>query len=234
MQQKKIYILHGWALGPGNEKKWDSFRSLLKKNGYESIFLQIPGLDTPLNEPWNLDTYVAWLHEIITATETESIILLGHSFGGQIAARFSANYPDLVSQLVLLDSAGIRDVSLFARVHRAVFLMLAKIGKRITTHPQIKKILYSLAGNHDYRLAHGHTKTTMRSVIAESIADDLPLITAPTCIIWGENDTMTPLWMGQTIHAAVPQSQLVRIPHARHSPQFTHPEETVAAIVDAM
>ncbi len=230
-----VYILHGWAVRSGNlnEEVWQPFIEKLKKNHDELsvIFLKIPGLSAPLNEVWDLDDFVAWVgKEIKKSTESGKVLLLGHSFGGQIAARFTAQNPQLVSKLVLLDSAGIRDMAFKQVVKRAVFLFLAKIGKILFQATILRDLLYKLAREGDYKNAPPLLRRTMSKVLDDEILEDLPKIQCPTKIVWGAEDRVTPFKHAQKMLDLIPNSQLSVVEGARHSPQFTHPAETANVI----
>lgn len=224
MSETKVYILHGWSVDSENKKKWQTFISELATYNIQGIFLGIPGLSSPLNEVWNLDNFISWL-----ATElpdNEQVILLGHSFGGQIAARFAARYPDRVKKLILVDSSGIRDHSFMPTMKRSLFLVAAKIGKVLFPFPAFKKILYTLAREKDYTNAPPLLKRTMSSVLDDEVVADLPSITCETLLLWGKQDTVTPLKLGYIFKEKIKNNTLIIIPAARHSPQFTHAGET--------
>lgn len=226
--QTRIWVLHGWALGPGNEQKWQPFFAELKAVGISATFLPLPGLDTDLNEVWTLDEYVNWL---ATQLPDEPVILLGHSFGGQLAIRFAALYPERVNQLLLLAPAGIIDRSLKAQVKRAVFKGLATVGKVLTSAPLARMILYKLVREQDYFQASPILRKTMQHVISTEIVVDLPKLSMPVLLIWGEHDTATPYRHHQQYLLTVPRLSFQPMSTARHSPQFTHPAETAASVV---
>ncbi len=225
-----ILILHGWAVDPDNEAKWQVFRESLKRAGYASQFLALPGLTSPLTTPWGLAEYVAWLKN--QPVFKQPVVLLGHSFGGQLACRFAAQYPDSVSALILIDSAGIRDDALVARTKRLIFWIAAKIGKSFTRSSMLRTLLYRVAREHDYYTASPVLRATMARVLDDEVKADLPHIKVPTCVIWGENDTVTPLRLAYRFLKGIAKSKLQIVTGARHSPQFTHPTVTVSFIVE--
>lgn len=225
----ELYILHGWAVDPENEAKWERVRKLLHDKKIPTRFLPIPGLTVPLSEnsrAWTLTSYTNWLAEILP---DKPVILLGHSFGGQLAVRFTTKYPDRVTALILVASSGIRDRSLLAHMKRIVFYGLAKIGAVFAYIPGATGIFYKLVREQDYYKAPPIMKKTMTNVIGEEIIEDLPQIAVPTLVIWGEKDTITPL-RNVAFFKTIPTMELRTIAEARHSPQFTHPD-TVADIV---
>lgn len=225
--KKKIYILHGWAY---STEKWGPFLELLKKEGIETVVLNIPGLTAPLKEVWDLDSYIEWLHEIV-AKEKGPVVLLGHSNGGRISLAFAAKYPGKVSQLFLIDSAGIYHNELPIRMKRYVFGKLAKFGKILTQSKRMKVLLYKFAREHDYEKADPIVKETMRNLIRADLRGRLGSISIPSTIIWGQNDKVTPVEDGNVLRDGLKDSSLHIIHGARHSPMFTHTEEVAKIVV---
>lgn len=231
--KETMYILHGWAQRSGgqNKKLWQPFIDLIEEDGREVEFLKIPGLSAPLNEVWDLDNFVSWLDEEITKkSRNNKVVILGHSFGGQIAIRFTAQNPDKVSQLILIDSAGIRDKAPKAVIKRTVFLLMAKVGKLIFRATIFRNLLYKLARERDYQNAPPLLRRTMSKILDDEVLHDLPKITCQTQIIWGEHDKSTPVKHAYQMHEAIENSTLNFVSDARHSPQFTHPSETASIV----
>lgn len=225
---KKAIILHGWTK---NLDKWNEFLKELDKNGMKYNFLKIPGLTESLEKVWSLNDYIEWLKNIVKK-EKGKVVLVGHSNGGRIALAFANRYPEKVEKLVLIDSAGIYHNELLLRIKRIVFNTIAKVGKRITSSKTIKNLLYSLARESDYKDLNDNVKQTMVNLISSDLKPLLPKIKAPTLIIWGKEDRVTPLSDGKLMHKLIKDSKLKIIEHTRHSPQFTHPAEVADAIAD--
>lgn len=223
-----IVVLHGWTISPEVTRKWQPFLALLQKAGLAVHFWPLPGLTVDATESFTLDRYVSWLD-----TQTQKLppfILLGHSFGGQLAIRFAARNPERVQKLILVDSSGIIDRALPKVVKRAVFRSVAAVGKQLFPSETLKKLLYRFAREKDYVQANPYQQATMRSILADEIVTDLPRVTAPTLVVWGEHDTTTPVKHALQIANGIPDAQLTLISGARHSPVYTHPEEVMKAV----
>src|SRR5579859_2757809 len=186
-----VIILHGWAIDQQSHEKWEPLLTALAAAGVEAKLLDIPGLSAPLDEVWGLNNYVKWLD--IQLKKYQKVILIGHSFGGQLAIRYAAIHPQKVQKLVLIDSAGLRSHALPAVAKRNVFLFGAKVGKIFLRGNFFRRFLYKLAREHDYEQASPILRQTLTRVLADEVQHDLPKVTAPTLIIWGERDTITPL-----------------------------------------
>ncbi|MDO8618706.1 MAG: alpha/beta hydrolase [Candidatus Daviesbacteria bacterium] len=226
----KIIVLHGWsysAKGVDPLEKWNNFVQELGLKGYQPTLLKIPGLTKNLKEVWTLEKYVDWLN---TEVKNEKVILLGHSNGGRISLAFTQKYPEKVSKLILIDSAGIYHNELPIRIKRFIFKNLAKFGKRISKSEKLKLLLYKLAREGDYKNATYKQRQTMINLINTDLTSLMSSIKTPTIIIWGEEDKVTPLSDGKNMGKLIKNSKLYVIKSAKHSPQFTHTKEVVNII----
>ncbi len=220
------FILHGWSQ---DTSKWQPLIHRLKSQGVNPTLLHIPGLTAPLSKVWHLDDYCSWFSQRIKSHRHINVI--AHSFGGRIAIRFDVKNPNLIQKLVLIDSAGIRATSIPAVIKRVSFRAVAKIGKKITRSSQARKLLYHLAGEHDYEKADQILSQTMHNIIQEDQRTDLAYVKAHTLIIWGSQDRITPLSDGRLIHKSIIGSSLQIMNDARHSPQFSHPDLVAQHII---
>ncbi|HVZ12507.1 MAG TPA: alpha/beta hydrolase [Patescibacteria group bacterium] len=216
----KVYILHGWSY---STEKWKPFLDLLDKNKTDYEMLKIPGLTAPLDTVWEINDYVEWL-----TSETKSekkIILLAHSNGARIASAFASKYPAKVEKIIFIGAAGILRKDLATTFRKNFFKILAKSGKKFTQAPILRKLVYRLAGEHDYEKANPIVKMTMLNLISIDCGQFYEKIQSPTLIIWGKQDKLTPLSGGIKINKLISGSKLFVIDNAKHSPQFTNTKE---------
>lgn len=221
----KIFILHGWTY---SLEKWAPFVKELKSKGFEINLLKIPGLTANIDRPWTIENYVGWLYEKLE--KEKDIVLIGHSNGGRIAMAFSMKYPNKVARLILIDSAGIYHDELYIKLKRKVFGIIARTGGKISKTKIGKNLLYFLAGEKDYREASENMKKTIINLLAFDKNLKAEAISAPTIIIWGKKDDITPVSDAKVLNKKIINSKLYIINNARHSPQFSHPEK-VAEII---
>lgn len=225
----KIFVLHGWTY---SKDKWDPFLNILKSKGLNPHLLSVPGLTDKIDKPWNIDDYANWL--LKQTKDGEKIILIGHSNGGRIALNFAVKYPNKVSSLILIDSAGVYRNDFFIKIKRIGFLILAKIGKKLFPFASARKLLYFIAREKDYNSANPIMKKTMINLLESDKSLNLNKISVPTIIIWGKNDKITPLSDGKLLNQLIAESRLSIIAGARHSPQFTHPEKVANIIFEQL
>lgn len=201
---------------------------MLRDRGFDVEFLNIPGLTDTMElipaSGWTLDDYVEWLGKKTEAYP--KVILIGHSNGGRISMAFAARYQEKVERLVLEDSAGIP-----ARGRRALkrdlFRVIAKLGGLVSKSQFLRKLLHKIARENDYQNATPEMRKTMVNLGSVDFTPIFEKIKAPTLVIWGENDTTTPLSAGMEIHKQIVGSRMTIVKGARHSPHITHTSEFV-------
>jgi pimeloyl-ACP methyl ester carboxylesterase len=224
-----IYLIHGWTMREQSLELWQPLIGLLQQGGLQVRFLRVPGLLAPLNEVWTLQDYVNWLG---TEIKEEKIILLGHSFGGQIAIRFAAQHPNRIKKLILLDNSGIRDRRILKRLKRITFFILAKLGKPLAKIDPLRRLFYKSIREVDYLEAPPLLRKTMVNVLQEEILKDLGNIQSPTLIVWGKQDKSVPVQHAYLEAEHIKNSDLAIIEDGRHSPQFTHAQQVVDLILE--
>ena len=204
---KVILFLHGWK---DNLKTFDDLLPFLSSK-YRIIRIDLPGFGKSgkPSESWVLDDYVKFINEFIFKLNLKVDTFVGHSLGGRI----------------LIASAGIAK----RKTLKNYFLMfISKIGKFITYIPpfyffkkQIRKTLYSFIGS-DYFNA-GSMKEIFLNIIREDLTHFLENIKIPTLLIWGEDDTETPLTDGNRFHKLIKNSVLKVFKNSGH---FVHKEKS--------
>ncbi|MDR0462816.1 MAG: alpha/beta fold hydrolase [Pseudomonadales bacterium] len=225
-KKEKIFIVPGWSY---SLDKWQMASGGLENLGYEVEILPVPGLTgEKLSESWDLDDYVVWLGEKLK--EQKNVIVIGHSNGGRILLRYIAKNPEKIKQLILIDSAGLIDNRWHKKMKRRAGKKLAMLGKKIANNEHGRKLLYKILRESDYENANPVMKKTMANLIRKDLSSELKKVKVPTLLIWGKNDQQTPLFQGRQMKSAIKNSRLEIIEEARHSPQFTHPEQVVTLI----
>ena len=228
-----VLILHGWGW-PISSPQWARVKELLETAGYEVFLPDLPGFgQTPSpKEPWAIDDYVEWVKNFCEKNNLSQIFLLGHSFGGSVAVKFSIQYPEKIRKLILVDSAGIRRKRLKKEIQKKVAHFLNRFSF-LPFYSFIRKIAYRTLFRHsDYLLTEGVMKETYLKVLEEDMSDIFSQISVPTALIWGEKDGITPLAHAYFMKEKIPGAQLHIIPNVKHNPHREAPEILVEKIVE--
>jgi len=227
---KKALIIHGWTY---SLEKYKKISKLLNSKGLKNEILRVPGLTEKIDRTWSIDDYIDWLKNKIDK-EKGKVVLIGHSNGGRIAAAYASHFPQKLSHLILIDSAGILHNELHAKLRLLFFSALAKFGKKISSSQILRNLLYKVTGESDYNNTTSEMKKTMTNLIKSDLSFYLDKITTPTLIIWGELDKVTPLSDGKIMYKSIKNSRLHIVRGARHAPHFTHAEQVANIIIQQL
>ena len=201
-----VVALHGWA------RSGADFAAIV--DGLDAIAPHLPGFGTTDAPPaaWGSADYAELVADAIRPFAP--VVILGHSFGGRVAVRLAAKYPELVSSLVLtgvplVRLAPVSKPALLFRLVRA--LAKARILPQSVLEKQRKK-----HGSADYNAAHGVMREVLVKVVNENYRDDLVLIDAPVRMVWGEHDTSAPTDAGRAASEMLINATFFVVPGAGH------------------
>lgn len=232
-----LLIVHGWG---GSTVSWEKVQEILSKNNLKVICFDLPGFgkSSNPNKPWGTDEYIKFIADFSKAIGLNKFFLLGHSFGGGLAVKFSASFPEKVIALILCNAAVIRTnkklnfrqkISYFITKISYAILPDSFLNKRF--YPLIRKLIYKIAGVNDYYLAQGVMKETFKIISTQDLTEFALKIKAPTLIIWGKDDKTLPLDDGIVLKKIIPNSQIEIIEKAGHSPHRKKPQELSEIII---
>lgn len=227
-----VLLLHGWGSSLTLYKRIiDSLKGKCRLVAVD--FPGCGGSDT-MSEPWDIKCYSDFVLKFMAAVGLENPIMIGHSHGGRVTLYMNAMGLVKSPKIVLLDSAGLIPKKSFKQKARAKSF---KAIKRVLTLPVIKNFSGSLlekARNHygsaDYNAAPEVLRKTLVSLVNTDLRDKLPNIKCPTLLIWGENDTDTPLSDAKIIESLISDSGLCVIKGAGHFAFIERPFEVEAIL----
>jgi len=193
--------------------------------------------DKPLID-YKIATFVDFLYGLMQTQKIAKATLVGNSLGGWIALDFALQHPEMVEKLVLVDAAGLS----FESVPPTVNLNPASIDD---TKRVLGVVFYNQAMVTDLAAAAvfaRHLKDndgyTIRRILdgfttTNQLEDTrLSSVHVPTLVVWGANDALLPLSMGERFHAGISGSKLVAIKECGHVPELEKPEEFDRALLD--
>ena len=171
----------------------------------------------PPEEGWTVDDYCTFTAAFIEQTGISGCDIIAHSFGGRVALYLAANEPQLVKRLVLTGCAGIKKPQTpeqqkrSARYQRlkGLYQSLSRVAPFKGLSDRLLSELRQKYGSPDYNALSEDMKKTFVKVVNEDLSPLLPRVQASTLLVWGENDTETPLWMGQQMEKEIPDAGLV-------------------------
>lgn len=227
---RPVILMHGWGCDHTTVR---SIAAILSPR-MKVYNIDLPGHGKSQEPPsaWGVDDYTRLIEQFIGTLGICDPVLIGHSFGGRIAILLSSRNP--VSRVVLVDSAGIkpsRSLKYYLKVYS--FKCARKLLPYIVGSSRASGIIDTWrgkAGSADYR----NSSPVMRAVMSRCVNEDLkhvmPGIKASTLLIWGENDTATPLSDAKTMERLIPDAGLVSFEGCGHYSFLDNPRGFRAVI----
>lgn len=217
-----IILLHGLMGALSNfEAVIEYFR------GKNKVVLPIlPLFDIPLRK-LSLASLVEHVSNFIQYKGYEKVYVLGNSLGGHLALLYAQKHPEKIQGMILTGSSGLYEKSLgntFPK--RGDYEFVKKKTEEVFYNPEIatKELIDGVyATVNDLRKAMS-VVALAKSAIRHNMEDDLLNIKVNTLIIWGIEDTVTPLWVGEKFHQLLENSELVRIAQTGHAPMLERPD----------
>ncbi|HEX7883382.1 MAG TPA: alpha/beta hydrolase [Afipia sp.] len=234
-----VVFLHGAGF---DHSMWALFSRWFSHHGYSVLAPDLPGHGRSTGQ---LITSIAgmadWTIRLIDTAGAKKAGLVGHSMGSLVALDAAARYPDRISTLSLIGVGGAMPVSpdlLNAakdNSHDAVDMVsiwgfgfaaglggsqapglwMMGGGQRVLERDAPGVLFNDLSACNDYKTA----------------LDSAAKVTAPTTLILGERDMMTPLKSGQQLAATIAGSTPVVLSGAGHMLTAERPDAVLKALI---
>lgn len=218
-----IILLHGLF---GNLSNW---RSVIDEfsSSHRVIVPRLPLYSIPISKE-RLDNLVDYLDDFIETNELKDIVIMGNSLGGHVAILYACRRPDRVKTMVLAGSSGLFENSFggtFPHVKNYDYIREQVENtfhkKEVVTKELVDEIYHTMQNRLKVLSIIGLAKAAQRHSVAELLGD----ITAPTLLIWGRQDTITPLEVAEDFHKRLSNSNLIVLDDCGHVPMMEQPEQ---------
>ena len=204
-----VVLVHGFLVGAD---LWypHTFPAIAER--FHVYALDLPGFGESGELPdYGLAAYGRFMAAFLDRLGLDSIQLVGHSMGGQIAVATSAHCPERVQRLVLICSAGMPRISMG---WAAPLLILADRSTfDVALYPQIIRLMLQSRGR----------RPCLKMINEESVYPMLHRLTMPTLVVWGSRDRVVPLEHATLFARNIPQARLAIMRGCGHRPFYQKP-----------
>ncbi len=210
---ESVLFLHGWG------SSMVPFVRLIDalKDTHRVVAVEFPGCgqSETMKTPWTNTDYCNFVIQFMEKVGLTDPVLIGHSHGGRVILELVGTARVHPPKIILLDSAGLIPEKTARQKRRAASF---KLIKKTLTMPGIRRVSGGLLekarkhyGSADYLAAPPVLRQTLVNLVNTDLSDLLPNITCPCLLIWGENDTDTPVAVAKRMEAAIPDAGLCLI-----------------------
>jgi pimeloyl-ACP methyl ester carboxylesterase len=223
--------------GVGTADIWLPFHDELAKS-YTVYAPDHPGFGRSSLPNWfdSMDDVIIHYAMLLDELKLGPVKLVGYSLGGWMAAEFASFFPERVEKLVLIDAAGLRVpghpiTDLFAlSPEELATLCFNDLSTAMVLMGDITDPISWVI--RDYRERTTLALLAWNPGYSPKLARRLQRVTAPTLVLWGEDDRLIPIAHGEAYRDAIAGARLEIVPNCGHVPIVECVSETARLISD--
>jgi 2-hydroxy-6-oxonona-2,4-dienedioate hydrolase len=194
---------------------------------YRVIVPILPITEMPAREI-SLEALVLHVHGFVSYKGLSRLNLLGNSLGGHISLLFTLAYPELVHSLTLTGSSGLFESGMGTSYPKRGDYDFIKTRTEFTFYDPktaTKELVDEVFDIVNDRAKAINIIAISKSAIRHNLATRLHEINCPTLLIWGNQDIITPAFVGEDFKKAIAGSELHLIDKCGHAPMMECPVE---------
>ena len=246
-----IVLLHGYG---GSSFSWRYWAPFLAKRAHV-VLVDMKGFGSapkPDDGQYGPRHQAELIYRLILQADLQRVTLIGHSLGGGVALdtalRLLDSEPGRLKRLILVASAAYKQrMPLFvalAKYRRLASTALRILGTQFVIRHVLKSIVFDPSKVSDDQVL-GYAKPLSSTEAHRALIDtalaivppDLEKLTArfeeldvPTLVLWGRQDRVVPLWVGERLADKLPDAKLQVLENCGHMPAEELPKESWEAL----
>ena len=169
-----------------------------------------------------------YLHKFIELKGFTNIHLMGNSLGGHVALVHVMKHPEKIKSLILTGSSGLFENGMGDSYPKRGDYEYIKNKTQVTFYDpntaskELIDEVYDIVNN---RIKVIKVIALAKSAIRNNLGKELNQIKKPTLLVWGNNDIITPPFVGEEFKKLIPNSELHFIDKCGHAPMLEVPGE---------
>lgn len=202
-----LVVLHGWGCDCSTMRVL--IEALAEDHTVYAPSFPGHGASSPIDGIWDIDRYAAVTLAFLNELNLGRVDLVCHSFGARVGLLIASGHPERVRRLLITGGAGIRPKRTLRYYWKVCTYKIGKFFARLfglDTEKLAKK-----HGSSDYAVLKPNERATFSKIVNRDLSETLPRIQAPTLLLWGRNDTATPLYMAHKMEKEIPDCALVEL-----------------------
>ena len=217
-----IVLLHGLM---GALSNFEAIIDYFSKS-HNVVIPLLPIFEMPLRK-LSVTGLVDYVDRFIEWKGFGQVHVLGNSLGGHIAQLYTIKRPEKVKSMTLTGSSGLFESAMgnsFPK--RGNYEYIKKKAESVFYNPAVatKELIdevYDIVNNRNKAI---RIVATAKSAVRHNLGDKLHEIDTPTLLIWGQQDEVTPAWVGEKFHELIPTSELHFVEKCGHAPMMERPD----------
>jgi len=193
---------------------------------YNVVVPMLPIFELPIREV-TVSGLVQHVKEFVDYKGYDKVNVLGNSLGGHISLLYALEQPNKINSITLTGSSGLFENSLGSTFpKRGNYEFIKNKTQDIFFDPEVasKELVDEVFATVNDRNKAIRIISTAKSAIRHNLSDKLHQIKAPTLLIWGDHDTVTPPFVGEKFNELIQNSELHFVEKCGHAPMMELPE----------
>jgi len=158
----------------------------------------------------------------------EKVHVLGNSLGGHVGLLYVIAHPERIASMTLTGSSGLYESAFGTAFPKRGDYEYIKNKTAATFYDPAtasKELVDEVFGIVNDRGKAIRVVATAKSAVRHNVGDKLHLIKAPTLLIWGLQDIVTPPFVGEKFRDMIENSELHMLDQCGHAPMMEKPKE---------
>ncbi|KGE88678.1 MAG: alpha/beta fold hydrolase [Phaeodactylibacter xiamenensis] len=196
------------------------------KKTHNVIVPILPIFELPIRKV-SVTGLVDYVVDFVNYKAYEKVNVLGNSLGGHISLLYALAQPDKISSIILTGSSGLFESAMGTSFPKRGDYDFIKTKTEATFYrPEVatKELVDEVFDIVNDRNKAIRVIATAKSAVRHNLGDKLHQIEAPTLLVWGRQDNITPAFVGEKFHELIENSRLVFLEECGHAPMMEHPE----------
>lgn len=228
--QETLLLLHGLFGALSN------FEGIIEhfSKTHNVVVPMLPIFELPIRKV-SVSGFVDHVARFVEFKGYKKVHVLGNSLGGHIALLYVLAYPEKVRSVILTGSSGLFESAMGTSFpKRGDYEFIRKKTEATFFNPEVasKELVDEV-----YDIVNDRNKAiriiaTAKSAVRHNLGDKLHQVKAPTLLIWGREDNVTPAFVGEKFNELIENSRLVFVDQCGHAPMMERPEVFNAVLAD--
>jgi pimeloyl-ACP methyl ester carboxylesterase len=216
-----VVLLHGLM---GEMDHWEPVLQHLGGR-YRAMAPLLPIFDPLLTEP-SLAALADHVVRGLDGLGIERAVVGGNSLGGHVALTVALRWPARVSGVILTGSSGLFERGFTRNVpHVPTAEYVREKMEEIFYDPELVTLSWVEAVRRIVTTRASALRVVQfaRAAKRDSLEARLPQVAAPTLLVWGKEDRITPVEVAERFQRLIPDTELTFITNCGHAPMLEHP-----------
>lgn len=218
-----LLLLHGLF---GALSNFEALYNRFSKE-YNVVIPMLPIYEMPILEV-SVTGLVDFVTRFVEHKGFRRVHLVGNSLGGHIALLYALAHPERIASITLTGSSGLFESAFgSAFPKRGDYEYIKKKTADTFYDPAVatKELVDEVFSIVNDRSKGLRVVMTAKSAVRHNLSDKIHKIEAPTLLVWGKQDAVTPPFVAEKFHELMPNSRLHFLDKCGHAPMMERPEE---------